>query len=599
MQSLIREIDSVGYDAALQNLYRKYPYLSDYVSDIRRSDWLCHCIGKSKVRCLDIGSGLGNLCEMLSYHFESVYSLEAVRERIQFQVRRFNHSKRSNITIARGNALELPFQDNYFDLVVCNGVLEWVGSMNTTRSPRQGQLSFLKEIRRVLSHSGCLYIGIENRFGLWFLLGAKDHSGLRYTSIIPRKLADILVRKYANAGGIYGDKGKRRKEEKGYFEYTYSKWGYKDLLQQAGYKVKPYWVYPSYNSPFFSGRLEDNIGLKGFVRYLKSNDSKHKSLLSLLEKTNNSILGFFAGLVTPSFLFFCYKDSFNEVLDDIILKNSMLNHYTVISGGHTIMYLLYNKDGKPEKIAHLKRYNYELPATIPSRDKIHLEKYDSSQRVWMESWFPGHKLNPLNSSEVQMAVEWLFDFQKKTRGQLMAEDDINTETDSIKAGLSEIADFDTLQNYTRLDNYRSYVTNLSFHKTAEHGDFWYGNVLVDPNTRKLNVIDWEYFQGTGNPLYDLLFFFLNGMLYPADSEQEFIKNLNDNGKFVVIMKELRNSIHSHFGFDLDVLKLLPYVILRFVVTKSRERIKKDKTIINYDKMLEKHKRLLSILAEYN
>lgn len=597
MRSLIQDIDSLGYDEALDRLYKKYPYLANYINDIRRGDWICHCIGKNTLCALDIGSGLGNLSEMLSYTFQQVYALEAVRERVEFQVRRYKNASRSNIITVRGNALQLPFPDNYFDLVVCNGVLEWVGSMNTKLGPREAQLAFLREMRRVLSSNGCLYVGIENRFGIWFLLGAKDHSGLRYTSLIPRKLADIVVKRYGNVGGIYGDKSIKKKEKRGYYEYTYSKWGYQKLLKEAGYNFKAFWVYPSYNSPFFAGRLGDKPGLKGIVRYFKDNTSKFKTLLSLLEKTDNSFIAFCASLLTPSFLFFCYKDTFDTTFDDIILENSMLKNYTVVSGGHTIMYIIYDKKGIPKKIAHLKRYKYSLPETVPVIDKTHPQTHDSSQRVWIENWYHGRKLNPLDPTEVKMAVEWLFEFQHKNCGSKMTGDDILLEINAIKVGLREVADFNTPQNNAWLDQYATYVSNFNFNKTAEHGDFWYGNILFDGKLNKLNVIDWEYFNREGNPLYDLGFFILNAMLSPGDSEEEFILNLKRSGRFSSIIGPIEDKIRSHFGFDIDIVKLFPYLILRFVVTKSTERKLKDKTIIDYDKMLDKHKKLLGILAK--
>ena len=76
--------------------------------------------------------------------------------------------------IVRGNASQLPFPDDFFDLVVCNGVLEWIGVINDTVEPREAQIAFLQEVKRVLSRRGCLYVGIENRFGLPFFLGALD-----------------------------------------------------------------------------------------------------------------------------------------------------------------------------------------------------------------------------------------------------------------------------------------------------------------------------------------------------------------------------------------------------------------------------------------
>jgi SAM-dependent methyltransferase len=225
MRELIKEIDSLGYSEALKRLSLKEPYLKSYIEDERRGDWICHCFGgrrnNNNRRCLDIGSGLGNLSEMLSHYYDRVYSLEPVPERIEFQKRRFKNSNINNVTIVRGNALDLPFPNDYFDLVVCNGVLEWVGIMNTDRPPREVQLSFLREVKRTLSDKGCLYIGIENRLG---------------------RAANFLVKRYGRSGGMYHDTSSRenKKEWRGYRTYTYSIIGYNSLFRKAGFKFKSY-----------------------------------------------------------------------------------------------------------------------------------------------------------------------------------------------------------------------------------------------------------------------------------------------------------------------------------------------------------------------
>ena len=115
----------------------------------------------------------------------------------------------------------LPFCDGSFDLVILNGVLEWVGAYSDSKSPSQCQKDLLREISRVLRPGGSLYIGIENRFGYKFLLGKPDdHSQVMYTSLLPRFLADRRMIKI---------KGKP------YRTYTYSYWGLKRLLGKCGF----------------------------------------------------------------------------------------------------------------------------------------------------------------------------------------------------------------------------------------------------------------------------------------------------------------------------------------------------------------------------
>src|ERR1019366_6661450 len=88
----------------------------------------------------------------------------------------------------------LPLADKSFDLVVCNGVLEWVGEWDLQGDPRSAQLRFLRSICRLLKDDGGLVIGIEIRIGYDNFLGRLDRSGLPYTGLVPRRLASFLLR---------------------------------------------------------------------------------------------------------------------------------------------------------------------------------------------------------------------------------------------------------------------------------------------------------------------------------------------------------------------------------------------------------------------
>src|SRR6476469_1304418 len=63
MNELITNIDSIDFDTALKNFIIKFPFLHSYILDKKRADWVYHGLGKNTERCLDIGSGLGNISE--------------------------------------------------------------------------------------------------------------------------------------------------------------------------------------------------------------------------------------------------------------------------------------------------------------------------------------------------------------------------------------------------------------------------------------------------------------------------------------------------------------------------------------------------------
>jgi SAM-dependent methyltransferase len=602
MRELIKEIYSLGYNEGLRRLYLKRPYLKSYIEEKRRGDWICHCFGSrnnnNNRRCLDIGSGLGNLSEMLSHYYEEVYSLEAVRERIEFQKWRFKNSNVNNVTIVRGNAIELPFPDNYFDLVVCNGVLEWVGIMNTDRPPREVQLSFLQEVKRILSDKGCLYIGIENRLGLGYMLGEPDHSGLRYTSLVPRSVANFLVKRYGRSGGMYRDTSNKenKKEWRGYRTYTYSIKGYNSLLREAGFKFKSYWTFPSYNKPLLSARLNDSVGLKGAVKYIGPL-IRFKRIFSIIEKFDSRILSLIANAITPSFLFYCYKNEIQESIDDIITDAAQLTSYFTHGDAHNIRYLLYDRDGTPSKVAQVRRYSNEIPQVIPYYNKEAPSAKQPQERVWFEDWIPGRRINAASIEEAMLTVEWLFDYQNKTRTTIMTQEDVSLEIAEIRRGLSNLPMFNTVDIEKWLNEYQILSQKLKIVKSARHGDFWHGNIIFDPKTKQLHIIDWEYYEENSNPLYDFVFFVVMAMRLPNNSVKDFRNNLLGHGQFSPALRALIARAKEHFGTELDMSILMPYALLRYVSIKSLERKQHlQKNNILYEDLFENMAKLLRVLS---
>ena len=140
----------------------------------------------------------------------------------------------NNIETVVADIFNMPFEKESFDLIVMNGLLEWVGKTDLYNNPREAQIACLKICKGLLKKGGFLYVGIENRFALSYLRGI-DHSGLKFTSYMPRWLADkyTLFRK-----------GHR------YDTYTYNISGYRKLFKEAGFKTPDFYlVYPGYNLP--------------------------------------------------------------------------------------------------------------------------------------------------------------------------------------------------------------------------------------------------------------------------------------------------------------------------------------------------------------
>ena len=111
-------------------------------------------------------------------------------------------------------------------------MLEWVPESRPGQ-PSQVQIDFLKELTRVLKETGHIFITIENRFGAGYFAGVpEEHTRMRFVSLLPRRLADW-----------YSQWVRGRPVR----TYTYSRSGYRSLLQAAGLGTVDFWgLLPSY-----------------------------------------------------------------------------------------------------------------------------------------------------------------------------------------------------------------------------------------------------------------------------------------------------------------------------------------------------------------
>jgi len=98
-------------------------------------------------KILDIGCGLGGFLDFLyEKGFHCLYGVDLIDEYVEYS------NKKKLYTVNKGSVEKLPFQDNFFDVVVMDQVLEHIEKPNIA----------FKEINRVLKDNGFLCIGIPD-----------------------------------------------------------------------------------------------------------------------------------------------------------------------------------------------------------------------------------------------------------------------------------------------------------------------------------------------------------------------------------------------------------------------------------------------------
>ena len=194
------------------------PWRFTSIVDLSRANWISILPITERGIALDLGSGMGVISQALSYNYEKVICLEPVYERIRFCRVRMEQERIENIDFVRASIEDIPFHDETFDLIVMNGILEWVGKWKQNTGPYDAQLQVLTKICGKLKKGGALLIGIDNRSGYSNILGRTDHNGLKFTMLMPRKLADMYT---------------RRKNKKNYRSYDKPEW-------DSGYRTYTY-----------------------------------------------------------------------------------------------------------------------------------------------------------------------------------------------------------------------------------------------------------------------------------------------------------------------------------------------------------------------
>jgi len=268
---------SSDLNSGLDYLYKQNRFLHRYYTDSNRANGLFLLPTLKYKKILDVGCGSGIISHFLTKHAEEVYGIDICPNRLRFINIIKEKENIRNLILIGADIFSLPFPDNTFDLIILNGVLEWVGCAHRLEGPRDLQKEGLKNILGKLKKGGKLYLGIENRYGINYILGGKDHNNSRFSSLLPRALANSF-NKLTN--------------KKNYDTYTYSMKETNILLEESGFKkIMFYAAIPSYRFPYYIHPLD--------------NDKDMKCIISKMLKENKDILPFHLKFLCKIALLLC------------------------------------------------------------------------------------------------------------------------------------------------------------------------------------------------------------------------------------------------------------------------------------------------------
>jgi ubiquinone/menaquinone biosynthesis C-methylase UbiE/thiamine kinase-like enzyme len=524
-------------------------------------------------RILDAGAMWGGQTIPVAQNCSEIYAVDKTIETLTFLKIRAGQMGFDNIHIVASDIHELPFKNDYFDLVILNGVLEWVavdqdivldvhwGKRRSDRkkyikNPRQIQLEVLKELQRVLKPGGHLFLAIENSISYQYLRGGPDdHVNLKYVSFLPRFLANAITKWKLNSE---------------YRTYLYTMWGYRRLLKESKYgDTLFYGAFPHYISP--SEIIPANL-IKNWEKAILPVSNKTWYIRAAVRLFPSSLLQF----VAPSFMILAEKPSDKKPPEARIIhllrKASLLEDVAPFdvrvmkSAGRLGSYypanfLIYSKNSrKPNyfckicrdnrhpdvlkneaeklKIANQQLEGTELSYHIP---KLYYYGTINSITILVTQYIEGEpfgfnpgvkltkkKIEKIDKS-VQEAIEFLVKFQQKTKvkevkAAFYLSSVIKNQKEILKKNGKLTAELE--QSINQLTDEIKYIDNLLLPICAIHGDYNLSNNILFSESG-INIVDFEHFEKEGLPFFDLATLIYNQFIiaYQRSKEKDSLFSL--------------------------------------------------------------------------
>ncbi len=135
------------------NVWEGRKFISDY--SLKLYDFLGNLSKKleKNSKILEVGCGSGEGLAMFRGH--EIYGVDKSKKSVEL-------SKKYTKNIFEADAVELPFEDNYFDIVYSSGLLEHFDDNKAGK--------IISEMARVIKQNGRVIIIVPNSFCIWYKL---------------------------------------------------------------------------------------------------------------------------------------------------------------------------------------------------------------------------------------------------------------------------------------------------------------------------------------------------------------------------------------------------------------------------------------------
>jgi SAM-dependent methyltransferase len=260
----LKETDAIGVEEAIRKYYPEY---FDIIFSPKRAAGLLFLDPMPGEIVVDAGCMWGALTVPLARAGCTMISIDQTFESLLFLNKRIKEEDLTNVHLICSDLKKIKFQEGSIDKAVVNGVLEWIPEMETielkkyfgrkassstryeSRSPRDMQQDFLKNLFFGLKDGGTLYLAIENRYDLLYFFGLPDpHCDIKFITFMPRFIQNIISRILL---------------KRPYVNWLYSPHELKKLVKEVGFcTVNVYYAFPHYQHP-------DYVLTKNGMRFIR------------------------------------------------------------------------------------------------------------------------------------------------------------------------------------------------------------------------------------------------------------------------------------------------------------------------------------------
>ena len=261
--------NSTEYWDILYDDFHKYQSFTKYELK-RRKEIVFNFIDKIKPnknkRALDLGCGTGHyLIQLHSMGFQC-FGADISEEMLQRTRDKFISSKSNDLTLINSDCYKLPIDDNYFDLIICIGVLEYLDS----------EKKALIEMKRIILPGGFVIVTFPNFYKLRNLLNPYYYIVRIWTYLFSKKSARSFQSSENKKVKIDFNKSTVSRYSLKGVKKIISNSGFK-ILEIKGYCFGPFslWkkdMFPLETSIKISNLIEELISYKifGFLKYFSN-----------------------------------------------------------------------------------------------------------------------------------------------------------------------------------------------------------------------------------------------------------------------------------------------------------------------------------------